>query len=274
VTPPLREAMLAARPLLATVLLAAGAAKALGPPGHSALQRLAGRLPPGVLTGRRAVRVLGLAEVGVAALLLLPWTGRWGGAAASALLLPAVGFLLWARRTAPGQPCGCFGAAAADPVDARAVALGGTLLAMAVASSLVGGPWWRVGPTGWSVLAGLSALVLALSPALRHLLLHGTPTAGESAGTVPDAVAARVRASPAFAAFRDALLTADPVERWSRGSRSFLVHDGYLDDRVVAVVFVAFSGRRRDRVEVVVLDARTHQVLRDSGGVAALVTQG
>lgn len=272
--PPLREGMLAVRPLLAVVLLVAGAAKALGPPGQSALQRLAAHLPPTVLTGRRAVRVLGLAEVGVAALLVLPWTGRWGGAAASGLLLPAVGFLLWARRRAPGQPCGCLGAAAPDPVDARAVALGGTLLVVAVATSFARGPWWRVGPTGWSVVAGLSALALLLSPALQRLLLHGMPLALESADAAPDAVSAKVRASPAFAEFRDALLTSDPVERWSRGSRSFLVHDGYLDDRIVAVVFVAFSGRLRDRVEVVVVDRRTHQVLRDGGGVAALVTEG
>ena len=117
---------------LAVVFVVSGVAKALDPAGtRQAL--LDFRVPSGLVP----LMVLGLpaAELGTAALLVLPPTGRAGGLAAVALLLGFSAVVVSALRSGRAPQCRCFGSLSAARVSGWTLRRNGALLVLGVGAS-------------------------------------------------------------------------------------------------------------------------------------------
>jgi hypothetical protein len=142
--------------LLALLLAAAGAAKLRSPaPAGAALFAL------GLRSGAWVVRAIGAAELALGlAALLAP-----GTVTAALLAVAYAGFAaVVARlaRSAPGIPCGCFGAGSFTATRAHAAAdAGAAAIAVAFAAAPAGGPRdWIAEP-----LAGAGAIAAVLCSA-------------------------------------------------------------------------------------------------------------
>jgi thiol-disulfide isomerase/thioredoxin len=107
-------------------------------------------------------------EIGIAALLLLEPTGRWG--ALAALLLLAIFIVAIARLMRAGESpdCHCFGQLDSEPVGAPTLIRNGVLAALAV-TVLAGGAGKSL-----TALPGHSVALLALSVALAGLLVFSS----------------------------------------------------------------------------------------------------
>lgn len=86
----------------------------------------------------RAYRLLGVVELGLGLLLVLPPAPVVEPVAAAALTAGFTGYLWYARRVAPGSSCGCL-SARTTPVTGRAIARAAVLLAAAVFGAVAGG---------------------------------------------------------------------------------------------------------------------------------------
>ncbi len=169
----------------AAALLAAAGLGKLFRPGPTVTAVQAAELPGAtVLSARPAVRMLGMAELGIAGWVIL------GGGSTPAVLLTVSYLLLtlvaWRMlRLAPGQDCGCFGADD-EPISVLHVAvnLTGALIGAAatfwsqpsVVDEFVNSP---VGAVLTAVLAGLLAwlgyLLMTALPALLALRAKVAP---------------------------------------------------------------------------------------------------
>ncbi|MFD8092691.1 MauE/DoxX family redox-associated membrane protein [Streptomyces malaysiensis] len=152
--------------VLAGVLGPAGAGKLFGrgtarQAPRTALARL---LRDG---GRAALvlRVLGAAELLLAAALLAPPTTPLPGAAAALLGAGFLGYLGYARTAAPGSSCGCTARQEA-PLTWRAFARAAAVLAGGAAAALARQPWWTAAARHPATAA---CLVLAAAVALTAL---------------------------------------------------------------------------------------------------------
>ncbi|MBL1098683.1 hypothetical protein JK363_18850 [Streptomyces sp. 205] len=267
-----------AAPLLAGVLGTAGAGKLFGRrAGTSASRTALARLVRGGHRAARALRGLGALELLLcAALLALPPSAATGGAAI-ALGAGFLGYLGYARYTAPGSSCGCT-AGDDGPVGGRAFARAAVVLVGGVAVTLAGHPWWATAPrqpaaTAGAVLAAVAG-ALVLAPDHRRqpwrtlrLRLTGHPLDGTRAVTrVP--VAATVELLERSLAWQRAapLVRSALLDHWDDGGWRILqyagVHTGDGAARPVMVLFAldAAAGRdavREPAVRVSVLDADT-----------------
>ncbi|MFK4188724.1 MauE/DoxX family redox-associated membrane protein [Streptomyces sparsogenes] len=244
-----------APPLTAGLLGWTGAAKLLPrratrpapPPALARLVRGAGRAAV-------ALRLLGACELLLAAGLLALPRAAAPGVAAAVLGVAFTGYLVYARRVAPGSSCGCTGGGA-GPVTWRAFARAAALAAGGAAAALAataGEPWWAAvarrpaaapGVAGAAV-AGLVALY-ADADAVRWWLVRrrglrrgglrrrgaGPPPAGpRDAAGVP--VAATVQLLERSLAWRAAapVVRSALLDHWDDGGWRVLqfsgVHDG------------------------------------------------
>lgn len=187
-------------PLLCGLLLAVtGASKLFG---RRTAQLAANTVLVRILNdGRRAglaLRAVGAAELAVAAALLAVPGSVLPGVATAVLGAGFVGYLGYARATAPESSCGCS-AKAEGPIGARSFARAGLVLLGGAAAATATVPWWTEAGRrpGWSAAIAVAALVLlgAVSADLDHvwllplrrlrIRLFGNPLAGAPTGPVP-----------------------------------------------------------------------------------------
>ena len=150
---------------LAVVFIVSGVAKALDPAGtRQAL--LDFRVPSGLVP----LMVLGLpaAELGTAALLVLPPTGRAGGLAAVALLLGFSAVVVSALRSGRAPQCRCFGSLSAARVSGWTLRRNGALLVLALGACLANADDRRSVAALLAVVGGLALGGLVLASEQRH----------------------------------------------------------------------------------------------------------
>ncbi|QLH19780.1 MauE/DoxX family redox-associated membrane protein [Streptomyces sp. Rer75] len=277
-----------AAPLLAGVLGVAGAGKLFGHGTARLAHRTAlARLLRGGGRAALALRTLGALELLLcAALLALPPSVAAGGAAA-VLGAGFLGYLGYARATAPGASCGCT-ARDDGPVGARDFARAAVVTAGGVAVALARHPWWVTAPrhpaaTGCCALVAVAGLV-ALRADRRwwmpwrrlRLRLTGHPLAGTRPGTPAGArvpVAATVELLERSLAWQSTspLVRSALLDHWDEGGWRILqyagVHARGGAARPVVVLFALDAEASRDAVRepavrVSVLDADTGEPLR------------
>lgn len=275
-----------AAPLLAGVLGAAGAGKLFGHRTARLAPRTAlARLLRGGDRAALALRALGALELLLAAALLALQPSVATGAAVAGLGAAFLGYLGYARATAPGTSCGCT-ARDDGPVGARAFARAAVVVAGGAAVTLARHPWWATAPrhpaaTGCFALVAVAGLV-ALSADRRwrmpwrrlRLRLTGHPLngTGTPAGArVP--VAATVELLEHSLAWQSTspLVRSALLDHWDDGGWRILqyagVHARGGTARPVVVLFALDAAASRDAagepaVRVSVLDADTGEPLR------------
>ncbi|MEU4548308.1 MauE/DoxX family redox-associated membrane protein [Nonomuraea dietziae] len=190
--------------------------------GRTALARLVG-------TARAipTLRLIGLAELLVAAVLFLPPVSPWEGTAAAALSTGFLAYLAYSYLATPASSCGCLGAHS-QPVNWRAFARAGLLLAMSV-TAIWAQPFHPSAPLLLLGLAEALAL-LGLSPELdRHWLTPlrrlsvrlRKPLAVRPSRDVPLEASLRVLyLSPAYCT-ASARLTSDVQDVWDEDGLRF-----------------------------------------------------
>jgi len=271
-------------PLVVGALLAwAGAVKLFGrsTPQQAADSAL-GRLLRDVRWTTRALRALGAVELVVATALLLTPTWSVAAGAATALGIGFIGYLGYAKVTAPESSCGCTGSRH-TPITWRAFARAGLVVTGGLMAASATSPWWASAAAepvasaavvaAWTVgLAALSTDLdrLWLLPLRRaRLRLLGHPLEGTD-GEVP--VAATVEllehslawqaASPVV---RSALLEHWDAEGW-RILRYSGVDNGPDGPRPVSVLFALDPRATIDTTENPVV--RVSVIDEDLGEVA------
>ncbi|SEG97963.1 hypothetical protein SAMN05444920_111129 [Nonomuraea solani] len=217
--------------------------------GQTALARLIGpaRAVP-------ALRLVGLAELAVAAALLAPPSHPLEGVAAALLAAGFLAYLTYAHVAAPTSSCGCLGTHS-RPVDRRAFARAASLLVAGVAAAV---------STGTEPIAPLVVaevlLLLALSSELdRHWLVPlrqflvrlRRPLALPPQRAVPLETSLHLlRRSPAYCS-ASAQLTSDVQETWDEDGLRFVIYGAR--DRT-AVFAVPLSGDDPGAVRVALVD--------------------
>ncbi|MFR9674972.1 MauE/DoxX family redox-associated membrane protein [Streptomyces sp. TR02-1] len=240
-------------PLALGVLLAwSGAEKLLGrSPERQAAGTALERACGGLRNAVRALRAVGTAELAVAgALLALPGQPV-AGAAAGCLGAGFVGYLCWAKATAPESSCGCT-AREDRPIGPRAFLRAGLVLAGgAVVTGTAGPPWWRAIPAApltsavvLAVCAAAAALLFTepdsyLLP-LRRFRLHllGHPLGGDGdPGHVPvEASVELLERSLAWEA-ASGIVRSGLQEHWDEDGWRFLLYTGFRDGTAASVLF-------------------------------------
>ncbi|MBB6352028.1 MauE/DoxX family redox-associated membrane protein [Nonomuraea muscovyensis] len=221
--------------------------------GQTALARLTGpaRAVP-------ALMLVGAAELAVAAALLLQPTRPVAGAAAAvALSTGFLAYLGYAHRVAPTSSCGCLGGHG-RPVDRRAFARAGLLLAASVAALWAGPhpltpPLAALGAAEVVALLALSAELDRhwLTPLRRLLVRLRRPLAAPPPRDVPLEVSLRLLyRSPAYCSAA-AHLTSDVREVWDDDGVRFVVYAAR--DRT-AVFGVPLAGTDPSAVRVALVD--------------------
>ncbi|MDT0544970.1 MULTISPECIES: MauE/DoxX family redox-associated membrane protein [Streptomyces] len=212
------------------------------------------RLVRGAGRAAFALRLLGALELLLAVALLAPPATVVPGVAAAVLGAGFSGYLAYARRAAPGSPCGCTGNGAA-PVTWRAFARAAALAAggaTAAVAATAAEPWWAAvtrRPVASLGLAGVGALALVALSADAGAGLRWRPrprgiplVRPADGGAVP--VAATVELLERSLAWR----TAAPVVRsalldhWDDGGWRVLQFAGvYGEGAGARPVFVMFA---------------------------------
>jgi hypothetical protein len=222
--------------------------------------------------------------------LVLPPSVATGGVAV-ALGAGFLGYLGYARVTAPGASCGCT-ARDDGPVGVRAFARAAVVAAGGVAVVPAGHPWWVTAPrhpaaTGCCALVAVAGL-MALSADRRwrmpwrrlRLRLTGHPLTGTRQGTPAAArvpVAATVELLEHSLAWQSTspLVRSALLDHWDEDGWRILqyagVHARGVAARPVVVLFALDAGATRDAVRepavrVSVLDADTGEPVASAEG--------
>jgi hypothetical protein len=225
--------------LLAGVLLWAAVLKLRGgAASRSALSRLVGK--DRVVS---AFRLIGIVELALVVGLLLPNpVTPW---ASFAWCLGMLGYLTWARRTAPDASCGCLSEKHA-PIGARGLARAG-LLAVA---ALFAGPWPSIldSPVASAGLLVLeTGVVVALSaelddywllPLRRWRVRIRHPLANSQFEVPVASTVQQLQKSQAYQSVYP-LLRSDLLDTWDEGEWRILTYSAVRDgDRATAVFAV------------------------------------
>lgn len=234
---------------------------------RSALSRLVGEqraLP--------AYRLVGGLELAVAALLVLPPAWWPEALAATALSIGFVGYLWYARRTAPTSSCGCL-SAKRTPVSWRSFARSGLL----VAASALAVP----ATTGWldvvrarpylagAVLLAEAVAVVVLSPELdwawlvplRQIRMRLTHPLTGGYGVPLLASVQQLQLSSAYRRVAS-LLRSDVREHWEQDEWRMVTYAAQYQGRAAVAVF-AVPRLRHDpaAVQLALVDEATDAVL-------------
>lgn len=225
-----------------------------------------------------ALRALGAVEIVLAAALLA--TPGWPapGLAAAALGVGFLGYLGYARVTAPDSSCGC-GGSGETPITWRAFARAGLVVAGGLLAAVATDTWWTavagrpLAATG--ILAAGITVIAMLSTDLDHLWLLplrkaklrllGHPLDG-TAGPVP--VAATVELLERSLAWGVAapLVRSALIEHWDHEGWRLLRYAGVCGSRPVSVVFAVDVKATIDNspapaIRVTVVDDLTQEVI-------------
>jgi hypothetical protein len=224
-------------------------------PRHRAARQAAGSALEHILPGPRAVlalRAVGVAEVALAAVLLLRPLSPAGAAGTAALGACFLGYLGYARVTVPESSCGCT-SARQEPVTWRSFARAGLVAAGGACCGLARSPWWSVArhpAAATAVIAAAAAGLAAMSsdfdelwllPVRRMgLRLFGHPLAGTS-GEVPLAATVELLEDSLAWQAAGSIVRSGLVDHWDSDGWRILrysgVHDGLDGPRPVSVVF-------------------------------------
>ncbi|WP_344887833.1 MauE/DoxX family redox-associated membrane protein, partial [Nonomuraea antimicrobica] len=203
------------------------------------------------------LRLVGLAEVAVAAALLAPPLHPLDGAAAALLSAGFLGYLAYASVAAPTTSCGCLGTHS-QPVDVRAFARAAFLLVASVvallASSAAAAPVPAVVVVEAVLLMALSSELDRhwLTPLRAHLVRVRRPLAAPPSARVPLETSLHLlRRSPAFCSASDQL-TSDVQETWDEEGLRFVV---YGASGRTAIFAVPLTGDDPEAVRVALVDA-------------------
>ncbi|MFI9839287.1 MauE/DoxX family redox-associated membrane protein [Nonomuraea sp. NPDC051941] len=218
--------------------------------GQTALARLVGaaRAVP-------ALRIVGVAELAVAAVLLLPPVSPWEGAMAALLSAGFLAYLTYSYVAAPAASCGCLGAHS-RPVDVRAFARAGLLLAASLLAVPAdpGPPLVALGLAEAVALMALSAELdrYWLTP-LRQLRvrLRGPLVAQPSEHVPLGASLHLLYRSPAYCS-ASAQITSDVQDTWDEEGLRFVVFGAR---ERTAVFAVPLAGNDPSRVLVTLVGA-------------------
>ncbi|GHJ40727.1 MauE/DoxX family redox-associated membrane protein [Streptomyces sp. TS71-3] len=272
-------------PLACGALLAVtGAGKLFG---RRVAQQAAGTVLVRVLgDGRRAalaLRTVGAAELAVAAALLAVPQAVAPGAGAAVLGAGFLGYLGYAKATAPESSCGCT-ARDEGPIGWQAFARAGLVVVLGLAACTADGTWWAriagrpVASVAFVLLA--AAVLVALSDGvdrlwllpLRRMRLEvlGHPLAG-GAAEVP--VAATVELLERSLAWQAAapVVRSGLLDHWDDDGWRILryagVHEGGRGARPVNVLFAldlaaTVDNAPRPAVRVTVVDDTTDEVVQ------------
>jgi hypothetical protein len=252
-------------PLLAVLLISAGAAKA-----RRVLWTRPGSGPTALipLWLRRPVAIaLCGTELVLGAGLLL--TAGRGGAGTLALAVRAATGLLFGtaagalhelRARQPDAGCGCFGELSRTPVSWRVIARA-TLLCIAALSSIGIPPLRMPGSAGqaWLTLAAAAvelSVLAALSPEIGQVMIqlsHANPC--ELREVPVWRTLSALRSSTPWRDNQRFLVSTAPVDVWREGCWRFLVFPGVLASRRVEVVFAVHLAGRGAPVRIGMLDA-------------------
>nr|WP_052478403.1 MauE/DoxX family redox-associated membrane protein [Kibdelosporangium sp. MJ126-NF4]CEL18112.1 hypothetical protein [Kibdelosporangium sp. MJ126-NF4]CTQ90659.1 hypothetical protein [Kibdelosporangium sp. MJ126-NF4] len=244
-------------PLLAVLLLLAGAAKFLGRgPAAGAVVLL----PP----RHRRLASLGLASSEIALGLALVFSGhllvRTGVAAMLIVAAGVVGYL-WRRR--PEAGCGCFGDASGSPVGVRTFART-ALIAVAALVALGGrGPAFEA-PFSAVMLLEIVVLV-ALSPELDGVVrrIRGRSDVPCAYRWVPVADTVRVlRRSVQWRQSAQVRTAAEPLDVWRDLCWRIFTYPGRSEGRAVNVVFAVHLDGKRPEIRAVVVASAQDEVLQ------------
>jgi hypothetical protein len=240
--------------VLGVLLALTGASKAFG---RQVARQAAGTALVRILNdGRRATLVLrstGIAELVIAAGLLLAPTTVVPGVAATALGIGFLGYLGYARITAPESSCGCT-ARNNGPINWRAFVRAGLVVAGGAAAIPARAAWWtQVARHPVSAVAFLivtAAVLVAVSSDLDHLWLvplrkarlkvFGHPLLGYADDVPVSASVQLLERSLAWVA-ASPIVRSGLIEHWDADGWRFLrysgVHDPDGDARPVTVLF-------------------------------------
>lgn len=244
--------------------------------GRSAA-RAAGRSALPSLVGERrataAYRLTGALELVLAAVLLLPPAHPAEAVAAAVLATGFLGYLAYARVTAPDSSCGCM-SARRTPVTWRAFARAGLLLLAAVTATQAH-RWWGGGLTTrpWAatgLVAGEVAALVALSPEadgawlmplrrLRIRLRH--PLADRSFEMPIESSIHQLHRSPVYRRI-GALLRSGLRETWDVDDVRMLCYTAEYEGRPTTAVFaVPLRHYRPEDVRGALVDESTQETL-------------
>lgn len=244
---------------------------------RSALPRLVGETRAPL-----AYRMTGLVELLVGGALLVPPFWRLDAVAALVLTGSFVGYLVYARRSAPDSSCGCLGSAEV-PVSSRSIARGIVLVTASGAMLFSATDWTTVvrespWPTAVVVLLGLAAIV-ALSPELdrlwllrlRRIRVRLTHPLAATPPHIPlNSTEQRLLRSPAYRAV-GSVVRSDVIEHWDDGDWRFVTYAGvHNDQRVTAVFAVPLSTADPDTVRVALVDEASGETIYRGGAPLAV----
>ncbi|TMS00639.1 MauE/DoxX family redox-associated membrane protein [Nonomuraea basaltis] len=240
--------------VIALFLLWAGLMKLLS----RRMRAQAGQIALARLTGAAravpALRLAGLAELAVAAALLLPPAHPLDGVAAAVLSAGFLAYLTYAYVAAPAASCGCLGPHS-RPVDLRAFARAGLLLAAGLLAIGAGPhpPLAALVPLEVAALLALSAELdrYWLTPSRRLLVRLRRPLAVPAPRHVPLETSLHLlRRSPAYCS-TSAQLTSDVRETWDEDGVRFVVYGARERSAVFAI---PLSGDDPTDVRVALVD--------------------
>lgn len=234
--------------LVGGVLLWASAVKLFARSAPLAARRSALSRLVGTERALGAYRVVGVLELAVGTLLVLPPVHPAEALTAVALGVGMLGYLGYARVAAPESSCGCLGEKHA-PVRWRSFARAGFLV-IASGLAVLSVDWWAVSlvdspPATILVLAGELAVVVALSPELdrrwllplrRFRLRISHPLAGRAFEVPLESTVQQLEKSDTYRSVVD-LLRSDLLDTWDEGEWRILTYSARRDSGPATAVF-------------------------------------
>lgn len=269
--------------VLGGVFAWSGGLKLVGRRAAAAARRSALATLIGATRAPTAFRVLGAVEIALALALLLPPVHVAEPITAIALTVGFLGYLGYARVSAPEAGCGCMGTRR-TPVTWRSIARAAVLLLTAALSTQAATSWLaalQARPVaGTAVLAAAGALMVVLSPEADHHWLfplrrlrvrvsHPLAESGRGADAPLEASLQQLHNSPAFQQVGASLRSA-PRETWDEGRTRILCYTADYDGRRATAVFaVPLDRYEPEAVRVALVDEESQEVLPLVGADAA-----
>ncbi|SFA93364.1 hypothetical protein SAMN05216266_102294 [Amycolatopsis marina] len=248
--------------LVVAAFTSAGAFKLFGSAAPLAARRSALAQVLGKARVVPVFRGVGLIELALAALLLIPAARPGAAFLAAAWCLGMLGYLAYARWRAPESSCGCV-SASSGPIGPRTFTRVALLVLAATGATTVDGSW-TMGLGDAPVTAALvvvagTALFVVLSPELdqhwllplRKLRVQWRHPLGDTATETEAPVQASLQQlyrSPAYQGAHD-LIRSALLDSWDEGEWRLLTFAARTGDRSMTAVF-AVPRSRHDPAEV------------------------
>jgi len=228
-------------------------------------------------TIRGIYRLVGVTELTVGLLLLLPPYHQWEMGLASGVAAAFVVYVLFSLKAAPGRPCGCLGGHETT-ISGRTLARAGLVLMLALVGWTAQHFWLTAIVTNpWLLgLVGVETLLLAaLSPELgwsrikplAHMNRRLQPQAELDCAVASAPMSEtweQLRLSDSFQSLTR-YLKSDVLESWRDGCWRFLCFEAEYEGRKATAVFAVPVLRQPHRVRAAIVDHVEDEVLLTLG---------